>query len=411
MKKTWIAGLLALLLAATAMAGGLAQGEPEYEAIMGEVAHELTSGEYLAVIDRLSDDAKAQLTAEMIASAWEATVSALGAYEGIERSAVGEDGGFIVAQAVLKHENGSQILTLAFQPGESALAGLYLSQQIAYVEEEPLPVPEGATEEEIVLRAGEADETHGALVLPAGDGPFPVAILLHGSGASDLDETIYGVKPFRDLAMGLAERGVATLRYDKYSYAHPDEMMKDVSIALEYEKDLLDAVALLQADERVGDIYLIGHSEGGMMVPRMLALVDGAAKGGVIMAGSPRPLWEIQEMQNEDVIARMDEAAQAEARALVAAEAEKAQRMADMTPEELQTESVFGITAAYQLDVITPNPIQAALDLELPLLIVQGDKDWQVSMEHDFAAWQEGLSGADFVTLELYPDLNHLFFR
>ena len=80
----------------------------------------------------------------------------------------------------------------------------------------------GYIEEAIKLRAGEDDATNGILTLPEGEGPFPAVVMVHGSGPSDMDESAYACAPFRDIAHGLARLGVASIRYDKYTYAHPE---------------------------------------------------------------------------------------------------------------------------------------------------------------------------------------------
>lgn len=50
----------------------------------------------------------------------------------------------------------------------------------------------------------------GTLTLPAGDKPAPAIVLVSGSGPNDRDETVGPLKPFQDLALGLAARGIAT---------------------------------------------------------------------------------------------------------------------------------------------------------------------------------------------------------
>ena len=79
--------------------------------------------------------------------------------------------------------------------------------------------PENYTEKQVTF--GEEPFTlPGVLTLPKGDGPFPVVVLVHGSGAHDMDETVFSFKPFRDLAVGLANHGIAVLRYDKRTHTH-----------------------------------------------------------------------------------------------------------------------------------------------------------------------------------------------
>ncbi len=369
----------------------------------------LAAGDYGAVSGEADESIRAMLTPEIIQQAWEDAVAALGAYQGIDVAVEAQQGNQRVAQVMLNHEGGQQAFVAVYNE-QRKLAGLQLIPVPKYAEETPLPLPEGAAEEPIRLRPDEADETGGMLTLPKGDGPFPAVVLIHGSGASDMDETVFGMKPFRDIAMGLAEQGIASLRYDKYTYAHGD-LLKDAvaTIQTEYELDVTAAVALLKADARIGDIYLAGHSEGGMLIPRLLDLRKEDVKGAVILAGSPRGLWEIQAMQNEYAYANATEEQKASAQAFIDIEIEKGQRLDTMGEAELAAETVFGIPAAYHKDLASVDPIAKAKELAMPLLILQGGKDFQVSPAVDFEAWKAGLSGVDFVSFILYPDLTHLF--
>ncbi|MDZ7606573.1 MAG: hypothetical protein U5K79_13515 [Cyclobacteriaceae bacterium] len=58
------------------------------------------------------------------------------------------------------------------------------------------------------------------MTLPKGKNSFPIVLFVHGSGPNDRDETIGPNKPFRDIAYGLAEKGIASLRYDKRTFVY-----------------------------------------------------------------------------------------------------------------------------------------------------------------------------------------------
>jgi dienelactone hydrolase len=99
-------------------------------------------------------------------------------------------------------------------------------------------------------------------------------VLVHGSGPQDRDETIGPNKPFRDLAWGLASQGIAVLRYEKRTKKHAMKLVlikNTITVKQETIDDALAAVALLRKTERIDPnrIFVLGHSLGGMLIPRI----------------------------------------------------------------------------------------------------------------------------------------------
>lgn len=133
----------------------------------------------------------------------------------------------------------------------------------------------GVVEEEISIEGDPAYPLAGTLTLPEGTDNPPVVILIHGSGSSDRNETISGNTPFRDIAWGLAERGIASIRYDKRYYTYPDAASDPASVTIEAEvlEDADAAIALAMADDRLDHsrVYILGHSLGGMLTPAIAA--------------------------------------------------------------------------------------------------------------------------------------------
>ena len=235
----------------------------------------------------------------------------------------------------------------------------------------------------------------GTLTNPKEGSPFPAVVLVHGSGPHDQDETLGPNKPFRDLAWGLAAQGVAVLRYDKRTKVHPEQFHGDFTVKQEAVDDALAAVNLLRKMPDIDPkrIYVLGHSLGGMLIPR-IGKADPNLAGLIVMAGTTRPL--------EDVIVE-----QTEYLGLPNLQKTKAQAQA---VKELKTgdRPVLGIPASYWLDLRGYDPAEAAKQLKQPILILQGERDYQVTMQ-DFAGWKAALSSRPNVTLKSYPALNHLF--
>ena len=129
--------------------------------------------------------------------------------------------------------------------------------------------------EKIILGANTKYPLNGILTLPDQTGvSFPAVVFVHGSGASNMDEKVGRLTPFKDLAEGLASHGIASLRYDKRSFGHGLKMLKEKECCTVKEETITDALLateLLRMDSRIDPkkIFLIGHSMGGMLAPRI----------------------------------------------------------------------------------------------------------------------------------------------
>jgi hypothetical protein len=248
------------------------------------------------------------------------------------------------------------------------------------------------------------------LTLPDGARHLPAVVLVHGSGPNDRDETVGANKPFRDLAAGLADRGIVVLRYEKRSRAVPLSFMgHPFTVNEEVIDDALSAVTLLRGLPQVDParVVALGHSLGGTLAPRIGAR-DTALAGLVVLAGATRPLPDMIDEQlaylralpGADTVA-LDRALGSMAPGLAAVRA--------LTPaDSASTQMYLGAPAAYWLDLARYNPVAVAARLPMPILILQGGRDYQVTRV-DLAGWRAGLGGRRSVQFREYPALNHLF--
>jgi hypothetical protein len=237
-------------------------------------------------------------------------------------------------------------------------------------------------------------------------------VLVHGSGPHDRDETIGPNKPFRDLAWGLAERGVAALRYEKRTKQYAQQMAraKELTVNEETVDDARAAVHLLAGLPEIDShrIVVLGHSLGGTLAPR-IADGDPEIAGLIIMAGATRPLGELMVSQLE-YLAHLDGTVDStEANRIEEAE-QAAAAIADPQLQPGDTVDVLGskTPGSYWLDLREYYPAKAAASLSLPILILHGGRDYQVGAA-DLSGWQQALDGRPQVTIEIYPELNHLF--
>ncbi|MFZ4616170.1 MAG: alpha/beta fold hydrolase, partial [Rectinemataceae bacterium] len=264
----------------------------------------------------------------------------------------------------------------------------------------------------------------GTLSIPKGKGPFPAVVLVHGSGPNDRNETIGPNKVFADIALGLASRGIAVLRYDKRTLVHSARLSavaEDIDVRSETVDDAVAALSLLSRDPRVDGrrIIIVGHSLGAMLGPMIAAAAASAGSGLhpaalVLVAPNARPL--------EDVIVDQvrylsmlqpgnDEQKSAGIAELVAAAARvKALGPAAEDTDPEPSELPLAIPAAWWRSLAGYNPVTVARGLGLPLLVIHGSRDYQV-MSSEATAWKSGLSGQKDATTMLMPNLNHLMMR
>jgi hypothetical protein len=246
----------------------------------------------------------------------------------------------------------------------------------------------------------------GALSLPAGKGPFPAVVLVHGSGPNDQDETVGAVKPFRDLAWGLASQGIAVLRYEKRTRPYGEKMSRlPVTVKEEVIDDAVAAVEYLRENVAVDGsrIVVLGHSLGGYLAPRIAAATKGKVAGVVVMAGPTRPIADVIEEQTAYLVAVG--AATEEAVAPMRAEAKKIREIDPKRPPEGK---LLNAPAGYWIDLASYDAGATARKNGLPILVLQGDRDYMVTAK-DLEGWRKALEGAAFAKIQTFPEANHLF--
>ena len=150
--------------------------------------------------------------------------------------------------------------------------------------------------ETITVGAGTQYPLNGLLTLPDDlSAPVPAVVLVHGSGPSNMDERVMKLTPFKDIAEGLAQRGIASLRYDKRTFTYRKQLAKtSPTVREETIDDALLALELLRQDARIdrSRIFLLGHSLGAMLVPRIDA-EGGNARGLILLAATPYRLEDV----------------------------------------------------------------------------------------------------------------------
>ncbi len=372
-----------------------------------EIVDWLLRGEYEQVHSALAGEAKLRLTLDTLREQVGSALKQLGKPEAVGQPELRKSGTFDVAVVPVKFAavGINIVVTLDAQGG---VRGLFLRPQEVPWKRPSYSNPETFLEREVTV--GESEwKLPGTLTLPKGSGPWPGVVLVHGSGPQDRDQTVGGHKVFKDLAEGLATRGVAVLRYEKRTrhYAARMAALQELTVQQETVEDAVKAAELLRALPEIDPtrVFVLGHSLGGYLAPRILRQAPWIA-GVILMAANTRPLATLI-VEQAEYIASLDPANEAARR-----QAEKLKEMAAQIQsiEEGKSElrGAMGMPASYIRDLKGYDPAAEMSKLQTPALILQGERDYQVRMV-DFNRWKETLKGRADVSLKSYPTLNHLF--
>jgi dienelactone hydrolase len=377
-----------------------------------EMGEALKKGNTDAVSARFAPNLVAALPTWRFTQAWGRIENRAGKLVTVGKAEVAREGNAEVVTVPLQHERADWRMYLVFDAQglitTIRFAPASLSPVTPLAEEWKAPAyvnPKAFRDVDVKL--GYAPWVLDAwLSLPAGKGPFPAVVLVHGSGPHDADETVGSVKPFRDIAWGLASQGIAVLRYEKRSKAYGDRMKNmPVTVKEEVVDDAVAAIEFLRANVAVDKarIFVLGHSLGGTLAPRIAAAVPGQLAGVIVLAGSTRPVPDLVDEQTGYLVA-----AGAATEETAAAIRDEARRIREIDPKNPPPGLILGAPAVYWLDLAAYDPVATARKNALPILVLQGERDYQVTMK-DLEGWKKGLDGAPFATFQTFPAANHLF--
>ena len=418
----WIA--LGLALAASP-APQPARNDDPFEALARAFVTKLAAGDDRGALGLFDAAAQPHLTAQSLGERFDALAVQMGTFQSIvevrQSAAAPSSGGahhvgvtclFRLGKIDLDIVESSRSAVVDFwvRPAGS-VAGAADPQAARW---SPPPYGPAAAAEERQVTLGEAPWVlPGALVLPRQRSvALPLIVLLGGSGPTDRDSTVGRDKPFKDLAFGLASRGVATLRFDKRTLAHAAAVKAQVGSFTpidEYADDTQAALVVALATPEIDPrrIFLAGHSMGGQLGPRLVA-ADSRWAGLIVLEGPTQPLGEELLRQHEALLARageIDGASQAE----LDTTRNAALALADPALAPDAGLKLFGVplSLAYARAWAAERPVETARHLHRPILIVQGAKDVQVDLT-DYNGWVLGLADVPQVAYRLFAKTNHL---
>ncbi len=395
--------LIAIIVgAAAAWSQQAAPPPPAPDAVARAFVEALNKGDVEGAAGRVDVNLRATtLAPQRLAQFWKALNTQLGPFHKVTATRVEPGDETDTVFITCEFEKGLFDLRLPVTKlGE--IAGLRV---LPYVPPYRLPsyaTPSAFSEREVTV-SGSGWSVGGTLAVPNGKGPFPAVVLVHGSGAGDRDATIGANKPFRDLAAGLAPRGVAVLRYDKRTN------LKVVTPQEEEVAPALAATALLRQTEGIDPkrIFVLGQGLGGSLAPR-IGKADPSLAGLIILAANTRPLPDliVEQMEHNatmhGAMSERDRQGIERMKGLVA-NAKKP----DLTSATAASQLPFNIPASYWLDLRGYDPGAVAAGLKQPMLILFGERDYEVAAQ-DVDGWRNPLKDSKDVTFKTYPKLNHV---
>lgn len=407
---------LAAFLLLTALPGcgdGQRTAGSDLEAKARKLVESLAAGDYATSVESFDAVMRDSMPAEELRRAWDSLEEQAGSFQSITGTRVEQAGDYEAVYVTCDFEDTPIDIKVVYDR-DRKVSGLFFEPvREAFDYETPTYVDTASfSEREVTVECGQWP-LPGTISLPAGEGPFPGLVLVHGSGPNDRDESLGPISPFKDLAWGLASRGIAVLRYDKRTLVYNEEIAaggRDITVEDEVVDDAAAAVDLLRSTQGVDPegVFVLGHSLGGMLIPR-IAAASPEARGFVILAGAARPLEDLILEQTEYIVSLDGEITSDEQELLDQLRKVVATvKGPDLAPDTPGSELPLGMSGRYWLDLRGYDPAEEARGISRPILVLQGERDYQVTME-DFALWEAALSGMPGVTLKTYPDLNHLF--
>ena len=303
------------------------------------------------------------------------------------------------------------------------------SSPTLYRPQEPKPPYPYLSEDVHFLQTPEHFLLAGTITRPPGKGPFPAVVLVSGSGPQNRDEEIMGHKPFLLLADTLTRSGIVVLRYDDRGVA---ESAGDSTTAtsLDLANDAQSAINFLKTQTYVDPdaIGILGHSEGGLIGPivaqqyksvAFLILMAGpGVKGLEVLEDQTAAIMRAQNIPEEIIdqtvalnmsiyhLVLDSSKSLAERRKAVYEMLETA----NLAPSAIETQ-IDALFSPWYVTFLELDPATFLAEVTIPVLILQGTKDTQVSATLNIPAIERALQKGNnpkFTTI-IYDGLNHLF--
>jgi uncharacterized protein len=399
------------LAAIVLLASAIGAAAPE---VSGRKALDLLlKGRFGEFSQLLTDDAKTLLTPEFLRDRVASELESFGTLEQVGEPETAKAGANDLVSFPTRFSKTTVIIQLTMNEA-GRVAGLHFrpgSRPLPSVWGRPAYSTPALFKERAVTVGEDPWKLGGTLTVPVEKGRFTAIVLVHGAGPNDRDESIFANRMFADIAEGLSSKKIVVLRYDKRTRTYASQMSgTDYTLREETVEDAARAVAFVRQQPEVDPerVYVLGHSLGGYALPRIVAesaKQDARVAGAVFLAANARHIEDVGLEQAEFMM--KDGGSPDKLRQLQMLKAQ-VELVRHLDPSVQYTSTLLGLPVVYFFDLKDYNPVVEAARLQIPLLFLQGERDFQVTMK-DFGLWKTGLAGSPQATFRSYPALNHLF--
>lgn len=248
----------------------------------------------------------------------------------------------------------------------------------------------------------------GEVTIPTKNKVFPLVVMVHGSGPNDMNASVGPNKLFKDLAYGLASRGIGSIRYNKRTFDWPNQILDNYAQAS--FRDVVDRDAIkaleLAREYTEGPIILLGHSLGGYLAPRIAENQNVDAV--IVMAGNSSPLEEVIVPQFKYLYENDTSGAVNEFLMNMIKTQVKNLKEGNYDSTTVAPILPLGLPAGFWIDLKAYDPVKMAQKQKIPYLVISGERDYQVPPK-ETKAWESALQHP-YSKMVIYPKLNHMFF-
>lgn len=389
----------------------LAQTENICLSLTSKVIYFMKSEQADSAYILFDEKVKAKLSRNDFEGIWPGLIKQFGELKTIGFSETERIPDYLITVTTLEFEKFSLNIRLSFN-SENEISGIFFvpTPPKKYTAPPSYSKPSDYKEKDIKVISGKYI-LPGKITLPAKGEKYPVVILVHGSGPNDMDETIGPNKIFRDLAYGLAANGIASIRYHKRTFVYGNELSGDNFLTPQEEvlEDVTSAIQLAITLNGIDTqrIFILGHSLGAYLSPR-IAQENPEIKGIIMLAAPSRKMEDII-LDQYTYLMNFEGLTKEESKVLDNLKEQIALIKTNVFPEDISREKLpLGLPATYWLYLNSYDQLKEAQNLKIPIMIMQGERDYQVRME-DFKGWKNVLKANKNVSFKSFSKLNHLF--